>query len=86
MGENEKNNRNKLDEYLSYFASISNEISTFPFELDKVTMDIQLEPDLHRKIHREIELLLHRQVLPLSEVPEVYDIVISDVKFRFSKT
>jgi len=85
MGENEKNNRNKLEEYLSYFASISNEISTFPFKLDNVTIDIQLEPELHRNIHREIELLVDRQVLPLSEVPEVYDIVISDIKFRFSK-
>ena len=86
MGENETNNRDKLEEYLSYFARISNDISAFPFQLDKVTIDIELEPDLHRKIHREIELLLHRQVLPLSEVPEIYDIVISDVKFRFSRT
>ena len=84
MEENKEDTGNKLKEYLSNFAHISEEFSKLPFNLKKVVVNITVTPDLHKKIHTEIELLTG--VKNLSPTPDNYNIEISDVTFRFDKS
>tara|TARA_R110000787_G_scaffold270650_2_gene377669 strand:+ start:7909 stop:8166 length:258 start_codon:yes stop_codon:yes gene_type:complete len=84
MEENQEDDGNKLEEYLSHFANISDEFSNFPFDLKKVSIEVKVETYLHHKIHREIELLTGVSGT-LGKTPETYNIEISDVKFKFIK-
>jgi hypothetical protein len=84
MEQNQEDNENKLEEYLSYFANISEEVSNFPFKLEDIKIEVKVEPYLHHKIHREIELLTGIAGT-LGKTPEEYDIEISGVTFKFVK-
>jgi|TARA_R110001583_G_scaffold79358_1_gene214317 hypothetical protein len=83
MEQNQEDNGNKLEEYLSYFANISEDISNFPFSLEEITIQIKVEPYLHHKIHREIELL-SGITGTLGKTPDSYEIEISGVTFKFT--
>tara|TARA_R110000824_G_scaffold73220_5_gene186509 strand:+ start:12793 stop:13050 length:258 start_codon:yes stop_codon:yes gene_type:complete len=84
MEENKEDNGNKLEEYLSYFANVSEEFANFPFPIEGISIRVEVEEYLHHKIHREIELLTGVEGT-LGKTPDAYELVISDIKFIFSK-